>query len=278
LNSQIENPLFPRDETTGWTPAMIGAHHCMSVQHATTLRIVLEACGPVHPELLFLANASSFPNETRTAKDLAAARGHTAAVRLLSEADKRWRSWQEHVTGRPPPPTMNEKVARMRQEEHRRKQSHNSDEKRQERRANKERERRREERATRKKDREEEEEKRRRDGGDGGGGDGGGGDARQSNGKNVEGITAQEPKSSQRKRENKNNVQDSPEQTIMELAEAMKEVARLRDVLEKQRAEKDYWKRSCRQREDENGEIRRLFQKERKKFQALITGMHTSTN
>ena len=175
------------------------------------------------------------------------------------------------MTGRPPPPTMNEKVARMRQEEEHSKQSYNSDEKRQERRANKERERRREERATRKKDREEEEEKRRRDGGGGGG-------ARQSNGKNVEGINAQEQKSSQRKRENKNNVQDSPEQTTMELAEAMKEVARLRDVLEKQRAEKDYWKRSCRQREDENGEIRRLFQKERKKFRAKKTQSFSSSN
>ena len=253
--------LFPRDEHTGWTPFMIGAHHCISIQHATTLRLVLEACGPVNPEI-FDVDPIAFPNETRSAIDLATVRGNTAALRLFAEARKRWKNFTEFLTGRAPLPTLNDNLLKLQAKQHHLK--HNAQEISDEKKANRDKQRRREERFNRKRDIEEEHLlKMKREG--------------KRNG-NTRLMPIVGKKNRQEGSRSGNDGAATATATAAaaaiqrshdlesQLEEALKEVARLRVVLSDTRHDRNFWKQSTRERENEIADSRQHWQSERKEL------------
>jgi len=292
-----DTQLFPRDNRTGWTPAMLGAHHCISVQHAFTLRLVLEAGGPVNPEL-FNADSIAFPNETRTAIDLASARGHSAALRLFADAETRWKEFQTFLTGRSPLPTLNENLKKYKLKHHPTQKDH--EELKQEERAKKERERRREERYNRRRDAAEEQAlKLKREGTSSNrkeqvdalmhdwkdmhqGGEKTLSPIHTGKNKNKRDITKENKK--RREKANKDKMVEkravetwkqvhgrkatramSAQDLEEQLQEALKEVARLHLVVDDTRNERDHWRATCKQREDEISEYRMMASRERKK-------------
>jgi ankyrin repeat protein len=262
-----DTELFPRDEITGWTPVMIGCHHCISVQHAHVLRAVIEACGPVNPQI-FQVDMIGFPAEVRTPYDVAHVRGNTAAVRLLAEAKTRYHKYQELITGRPALPSVDDRVKVLRRDAADAADADNVDERQEAARADRNRQRRREERSAKKRDEKEESVLLKSRKGKvvvkrvvpmpvklrrmpvvgglapivGGGGDGRGGLGNGGGG----------------------GVAFTTKDYELQLDEAMQEILRLRDVLESTRNEKKHWKDVCRSREEEIAENRQKWQEERK--------------
>ena len=257
INGLSDTLLFPRDELTGWTPVMIGCHHCISVQHATVLRLILEKSGPVNPEI-FQVDKVAFPNEMKTPYDLAHARGNTAALRLLQEANKRYIQYQELVTGRKPLPTVNQKLQLMLKKDLIEKNSYNLAEKREAERANRNRIRRREERKAKKRDIEEE-------------------DQVLSSRKDLKIVQRKIPMptspirllpiaTEDGKDDGVPSVMETEKDKEMQLMEAMNEIKRLNMVLDGVRKEKQHWRDACRRRETELSEQRRSWQIERKEL------------